>query len=306
LECGGFRRFGFLFSIFGVRRFSPLWLSFFIFGVRRFSPLWLFSTNNPPGLHCMSPLTISCIIFVCILGGALFGMVLRAILPAAHASSESRDLVKLGMGLIGTMTALVLGLLVASAKGSYDTQRNGLAQLAGNVIFLDRTLARYGTDAKEARALLRVSVADMLRRTWPQEDAESGQTEEPSSTEGRYEGVYEKIQELAPNTEPKRALQAQALKIAADIGQLRWQLFAQRGSSIPTPFLVVMVSWLALLLASFSLYAPRNGTVFITLVICALAVSSAIFLILELDQPFQGILQIPSTPMRMALEQLGR
>src|SRR5689334_4523174 len=115
----------------------------------------------------MSSLTISCIVFACLVAGSLIGMILRALLPHGHLGGESKDLVKVGMGLVGTMTALVLGLLIASAKSSFDTQRTGLAQLAGNVIFLDRTLARYGPESKDAREMLRASVADMLQRTWP-------------------------------------------------------------------------------------------------------------------------------------------
>jgi hypothetical protein len=233
-------------------------------------------------------------------------MILRAILPEKHLSSESKDLVKLGMGLIGTMTALVLGLLIASAKGSYDTQRNGLAQMSANIIMLDRVLARYGQESKEVREMLHASVADMLQRAWPQEDPTSGHTAAPSRTEGRYEGIFDKIQELKPKTEAQRALQAQALKIAGDTAQTRWLMFAQKDSSIPTPFLVVLVCWLTLILGSFSLLAPPNATVFITLLICAVAVSSAVFLVLELDRPFEGILQVSSAPLRDALGQLGR
>jgi hypothetical protein len=254
----------------------------------------------------MSTLTISGIIFACIFGGALLGMLLRARLPDEHLSADSRDVVKLGMGLIGTMTALVLGLLVASAKSSYDTQRNGVAQLAANVIMLDRTLARYGQDSKDTRELIRTSLADMLQRTWPEESPRSEQTEAMSGTEGRYEAVYEKIEELTPKTDAQRNLQAQALKIGTDIGQTRWLLFSQKGSSIPTPFLVVMVSWLVLILGSFGLFAPRNAISLLTLLVCALAVSSAIFLILELDRPFNGMIQISSAPLRNALAQLGR
>jgi hypothetical protein len=254
----------------------------------------------------MSPLTISGIVFACIFGGTVLGMILRALLPEKHLSGESKDVVKLGMGLIGTMTALVLGLLIASAKGSFDTQRNGLAQMSANVIFLDRTLAHYGPETKDAREMLRASVADFLQRTWPGENSGSGQPHERSRTEGRYEGFYEKIQEFAPKNDAQRALQAQAMKTAFDITQTRWLLVAQEGSSIPTPFLVVMVAWLTLILASFALFAPPNATVFITLLVCALAVSSAVFLILELDRPFGGIIQVSSDPLRRALAQLGR
>jgi hypothetical protein len=215
-------------------------------------------------------------------------------------------IVKLGMGLIGTMTALVLGLLIASAKSSFDAQRTGLNQLSANLILLDRALAHYGPESKNARDMLHASVVDMLQHTWPQENPQSGQADVKSQTEGRYEGLFEKIQELAPKNDSQRALQAQALKTGADIAQMRWLMFAQKGSSIPTPFLVVMVAWLALLFASFSLFAPPNPTVVSTLLICALAVSSAIFLILELDRPFAGIIQVSSEPVRTALVQLGR
>ncbi len=254
----------------------------------------------------MSSIAISGIVFACIFAGTLLGMILRAVLPEHHLSSESKDVVKLGMGLIGTMTALVLGLLIASAKNSFDAQRSGLAQLSANIIFLDRTLAHYGPESKDVRDKLRASVADVLQHTWPQEYLQSGQAEAKVRTEGRYEGLYEKIQELSPKNDAQRALQAQALKIAADTAQTRWLMFAQKGSSIPTPFLVVMVCWLALILASFSLFAPPNATVFSTLLVCALAVSSAIFLILELDRPFDGMIQVSSAPLRNTLEQLGR
>jgi hypothetical protein len=146
----------------------------------------------------------------------------------------------------------------------------------------------------------------MLQRTWPGENADPGRTEPKTGTEGKYEGLYEKIQELEPKNDAQRAMQAQAMKTATDIGQARWVLFAQKGSSIPTPFLVVMVAWLALILASFSLLTPPRPVALVTLLICALAVSSAVFLILELDRPFDGMIQVPSTPLRAALTQLGQ
>jgi hypothetical protein len=254
----------------------------------------------------MGSLSISCIVFACIFGGTLLGMILRASLPERHLSAESRDVVKLGMGLIGTMTALVLGLLIASAKNSFDTQRNGLAQLSANIILMDRALAHYGPESKDVREMLRASVADMLQHTWPQENPQPGQANAKERTEGRYEGLFEKIQALAPQNDTQRAMQAQAIKIGGDIAQMRWLMYAQKGSSIPTPFLVVMVCWLTLILASFSLFAPSNPTVIITLLVCALAVSSAVFLILELDRPFEGMIQISSAPLRDALAQLGR
>src|SRR5262249_42088665 len=151
-----------------------------------------------------------------VFGGALFGMLVRTRLPEHHLSSESKDVVKMAMGVLGTLTALVLGLLVASAKSSYDSQRNGVSQLAANVLVLDRTLALYGNEVQgtpeaektqKLRELLRNSLADLLRRTWPEEYAEPGQPATQSSTEGRYEEVYERALALAPKTDTQRTLQ---------------------------------------------------------------------------------------------------
>lgn len=252
----------------------------------------------------MSSFAISGIVLACIFGGGVLGMLLRAMLPEEHFSSDSKDLVKLGMGLIGTMTALVLGLLIASAKSTFDAQRNGLAQLGANLILLDRTLAHYGAESKDARDYLRSSLADMMQRTWAPEDTSTGSTK--SGTEGRYEALFEKLEELKPQNDSQKSLKAQAMKIGMDMAQARWLLAAQRNSSIPMPFLVVMVSWLALILASFGLFAPRNALSLVTLFICATAIASAIFLILELDRPFAGVIKVSSAPLEKAMEQLGR
>jgi O-antigen ligase len=125
-------------------------------------------------------------------------------------------------------------------------------------------------------------------------------------TEGRYESVFEKILELNPKSEAQRALHAQALKVVNDTGQLRWLLYSQPERSIPIPLLAVMVFWLAISFASFGLFAPRNATAMVALIACALAVATALFLILELDRPFQGMIQISSAPLHKAWEQLGR
>jgi hypothetical protein len=247
-------------------------------------------------------MAISWIVFGVLVGGALVGMMLRAVLPEHHLSQDSKDVVKLGMGLIGTMAALVLGLLVASAKSSFDAQRNGLAQLSANLMLLDRILAHYGPEAKECRAQLRETVTTLLDQLWPENRGQGGQVE-PTATS---ESLYERIQDLSPSNDSQRTLQSMALKTGVDVAQTRWLLSAQKGSAIPVPFLVVLVFWLAVLFASFSMFARPNATVVVALVFCALSVAGAIFLILELDRPFDGLIQLSSDPLRRALAQLGR
>jgi len=230
-------------------------------------------------------------------------MGLRSVLPEHHRNTESRDVVKLGMGLIATMCALLLGMLVASAKGSYDTQKSELTQLTSRIGFLDSTLAHYGPETREARASLRDAVAHGIDQAWPKDPAHA-RPAEPAAARG--DAVYDRIQELSPKNDLQRSLQAQASSMAIDLGQARWLMFEQRGSSVSTALLIVVVFWLAVIFMSFGLFAPSNATVTATLFVCALSVSCAIFLILEMDRPFEGLLQISSAPLRDALARLGK
>ena len=188
----------------------------------------------------------------------------------------------------------------ASAKGSYDTRNREFTQMSANVVVLDRLLAHYGPETKGVRDLLSRSVADAMDKI-----ASSGDVELPTSATAQ--SIYEQIQRLSPQNETQRFLQSEALKTAVELSQTRWLLFEQRiGGSIPMPFLVVVVFWLAIIFASFGLYAPLNTTVVATLFVCALSISGAIFLILELDRPFEGVIQISSAPLQAALGSLGR
>jgi hypothetical protein len=248
----------------------------------------------------VSAIGIGLIVLVCVFGGSLLGMFLHTILPEHHLSADSKDVIKLGMGLTATMSALVLALLTNSAKGSFDTQRNELTQMAANIILLDRILAHYGPETKDARDLLKGTVANMINRMWPEEG--SAPLLEPVAAEA----FYDKIQSLSPQNEVQRALQGQALKMSVDIGQARWLLFEQGGRSIPMPFLVLLVFWVTVIFLSFGLFAPRNATVIVTLFLCAISVSGAIYLIMELDHPFGGLVQISSASLRSALSQIDK
>ncbi len=253
----------------------------------------------------MNALAASAIVFAFVSGGAGFGMLLRGILPAHHLNDESRDVVRLGTGLVATMAALVLGLLVASAKGSYDTQKDGLDTITANLTLLDTTLAQYGPPTQEARAILRRTAAAAIARLWPADTSQESTLGEAEATAGG-KSFYAEVLSLTPATETQRTLQAQALAIASDLARARLLLIAQQETArISVVFLVVLVSWLVALFASFGLFAPRNATVLAALLIAAFSVSGAIFLILELDEPFAGVIQISSAPIRDAFIHLG-
>jgi len=251
----------------------------------------------------VSPIDIGCIVLACVFGGALLGMALHRMLPEHHLSAESKDVIKLGIALTATMSALVLALLINSAKSSYDAQRNELTQLSADLILLDRVLAHYGPETKQARDLLRISAAGMIARIWP-ENRSGDAVSEPTANGG--EAFYDRIQELSPQNEVQRSLQAQALKMSIDIGQTRWLLFEQNVRSIPMPFLVLLIFWVTIIFVSFGLFAPPNATVMAALFLCALSVSGAIFMILELDRPFGGLIQISSAPLRSAIAHIDK
>ena len=241
--------------------------------------------------------------FACLFGAGLLGVRVRAALPEDHLSSETKDAVKVGMGLVATMAALVLGLLVASTKGAYDTQKNEVAQMAAKIVFLDRLLANYGSESAESRDLLRRSVGSAINHMWP--DRKSSQTAQLDPSVSSGEAFFNSFQKLSPQNDVQRSLKSQAEKIATDLGQMRWLLFEQTETSISVTMLIVLISWLAIIFMSAGLFAPPNATVIIALMLAALSVSGAIFLILELDMPFDGVIQISQKPMYNALAHLG-
>jgi len=251
----------------------------------------------------MNSFATSAIVFACVFGGALLGFLLRRILPNHHLSPESRDLVKLGIGTIATMSALVLGLLVASAKSTYDAQSREVTEMSAKIILLDRVLAHYGPDAKEAREQLKEIVTLALVRMWPKNHAERSLA---AAKPFRAEVLYDKIQDLVPTNDVQRGIQNRALSIAFDIGQMRWLMIEQGYSPASLPLIVVVVFSLTISFMSFGLNAPPNGTVLATFLLSALSVSGVMFLILEMYTPLGGYLEVSDAPMRAALGYLGQ
>jgi hypothetical protein len=251
----------------------------------------------------LSSTAVALIVFACVFGSALLGMVLRAVLPEHHFSPETKDSVKLAMGLVATMAALILGLLVASAKDSYDKESSGVTQIAAKIVFLDRLLANYGPETKDIREQFRHAVERMVSRMWPEKASEHSELD-PSKS--RADALYAAMQKLSPQNELQTALKSQALATGMEISQMRWLEFEQADTSISAPLLYILTFWLAVLFVSFGLFSPSNGTVVAALMMAALSVSGAIFLILELNTPFNGILQISDTSFLDALAHLGQ
>jgi len=251
----------------------------------------------------MGSIEVSAIVFACVFGGAVSGIFLSYVLPEHHLSAGSKDVVRMAMGLVATLAALVLGLLISSAKTFYDVQSAELTEMSSRIVLLDRLLAHYGPETKEARELLRYTIADSIDRVWPQERTQSFEPRAPSTG---ADSLIVKIQALSPKEESQRSFQAQALSMVIGLSQTRWLIYEQGVSSVSKPLLVVLVFWLTMIFISFGLYAPRNATVITTLFVAGLSVSGAIFLILELYNPFGGMIEISSAPLRAALAHLGQ
>ena len=250
----------------------------------------------------MRSIKISLIAFACVFGAALLGIFLRAVLPEHHLSADSKYVVNLGMGLVATMSALVLGLLVSSAKDSFDTQSTELTEISAKVVVLDRVLAHYGPETKEVRDVLRRTVVHGLDQMGSKDG--TGQPQVAATT--GPEVLLDKIQGLSPKDDRQRSLQAEALSIGMDLLHTRWLQYAQTTTAVSVPLLVVLVFWLTVIFISFGLFAPRNATVVATLLICALSVSAAILLILEMHAPLGGLIKISDAPLRTALAHLGQ
>ena len=253
----------------------------------------------------MSSLTIGIISAACICGGALVGYALQRVLPKHHLSKDAQDAVKLAVGVIATSTALVLGLLVSSSKAQFDAMGSRVVQFGANLIVLDNTLAEYGPEAKPAREQLRRGVETTLQRLWPEE--RTGRSTLAAMERGNdIDALRAMLRDLKPITDEQRALLAQARQIASEISHSRWTVIEDAQRGLPPILLGVLVFWLTLLFVSFGLFAPRNWMVFLALIVSACSMAAAIFLVLEMNSPLDGLMKISSAPLRKALEFVGQ
>ncbi len=254
----------------------------------------------------MKAVVLSLIIFTCIIGGAVIGIFLRAMLPARHLTDESRNMVTLGMGIVATMGALAVGLMIQGAQISFSAQRDDLIDMSAKIVFLDELLADYGPGAEGARETLRDSLERTINQFWPKDGLGGAVIEPPVS---KSETLYYQILSLKPDNDARHAIRDEALSLTYDLALARDSLVMGQSRSIPGVFLVVLgiiLFWFVSIFFSFGLYAPTNGIVVSTLILSALAVTLALFMIMELNRPFDGLLRMPSDPLVEALQHIGK
>jgi hypothetical protein len=250
----------------------------------------------------MNPIGIASITFACLFGAALLGMRLRDALPEHHMNEDSRRLLQTGLGIIGTMAGLVLGLLVASATSSYNAQRGELDDVSSKVVLLDRVLAHYGPEAGAPRRVLRQTVQRALAAIWPQESS-GGPHLTPLTG---AEALLDEVGGLSPKSALQNTLKPEAMGLVMNLAQIRWLMYEQADTSVSVPLLVLLVFWFTITFIGFGLFAPWNATTIVALALCALAVSGAVIVMLEMYAPFEGFMQISDAPLREALAHLGR
>jgi hypothetical protein len=280
----------------------------FRFVMNRCSRSYLSTSGTVSRRLTMTSLDISLIVFACVFASALLGMLITRKLPVSHLDSDSKDVVRLGMGLVSTTVAVALGLLISSAKTFYDTQSNEVTQLAANYILLDRVLAYYGQETAQMRSNLRNGLANLLGDDgYLQGINKSNKTYVDIKSGATFgEDVVEKIQRLSPKDDNQRSMKAQASSIIFELGQTRWLIFEQNAVPIPSLLLLMLIGWLMVLFLSFGIFAPRNFTVLCGMGMAALAVCGAILLILEMYHPQVGLIRVSDAPLRAAMEQLGK
>jgi len=255
----------------------------------------------------MNPTIVGIIVFACTFGGVLLGMWLQKTLPGHHLDAESKDTVKVGIGLVATMTALILGLVTASAKSSYDAANSAVKRTAVEILTIDRLLARYGSETDEIRKGLQRAIGERIDMIWSQGSSQLANLDPVRSGTVREDELLSlAIRTLKPRDDSQRVLKSRALDMAETLLQERWLVFAGAETPVPVPFLVILLFWLTITFASFGVYAPRNATVLTILFVCALSVSLAVFLVLEMNAPFEGLLKISADPLRKAYASLNQ
>ena len=240
--------------------------------------------------------------FVALTAGVALGMILRNRLPKQHLDA-AKEVVRLGAGFLATLSAVLISLMITSAKSSYDTQDAQFRRLAAYLVETDQLLVQYGPETIQIRILMRQAVPAAIDRIWREE--RSASQDSAFTAASLAEQINGAIALLSPANDAQRALKRRIEEASAEIARTRLLMFADGGAAIPIPFLLILIFWLAVVFASYSLYVEPGRIVIAALLVFALSISSALFLVADLSQPFIGLMQLPKEQLRHMLGPLG-
>ncbi|MBL6459061.1 hypothetical protein JMJ55_27410 [Belnapia sp. T6] len=247
---------------------------------------------------------IASAVSLCVLTGGIAGLLLSRVLPEHHLSKETTDTVRLGAGMLSVLAALVLGLLVATARDSLDAADRLVRGLSADLIETDQALGAYGAETAPIRDLLRRYAAAMLRDGWAQSARDLLDEGQPAGA--ALQQVRRAVLALEPPDAARAWLRDQALAGSGALLKARWELLERQDLPIRPAFLVVLTLWIACIFVSFGLGAPCNATVVVTFAVCAAAIGASVFLVLEMEAPFDGLIQAARHPVEVALARIGQ
>jgi hypothetical protein len=235
------------------------------------------------------------IAFIVIFGSGMLGLLIGKILPERHIAQPTQAIVQTTMGTISILAALVLGLLVATAKGKFDTVSTQVEQLAGNLMLLDHELRNYGSDTAEARGLLRGYVVAKIKAVWPRQAGERPLLDDPTGVQ-LLEAFQLSLRGLTPKTDTQRLILADALPITGDLVKTTWRQVALAANRFTHPFLIMTQLWLGMLFFSWGMFAPRNAIVIGAMLLGAASIACTIILVEDFDNPFEGFVTVFAGP----------
>jgi len=253
----------------------------------------------------MGSVPIGAIIVAILFGSAMLAMVATRSLPEHHLSAETKSIVSVSTAVVGTLSALVVGLLISIASASFTAKAQEVTQISADVIRLDRLLRRYGPEAQDIRVLLRRYTAAMRQDLFPEASNQATDLEN-DATISVLEELQNKVLTLTPTNDTQRWLQAQALQVSGAVMAARWELGQENTGKSPFLLLVLVMFWFVIIFASFGLFAPRNMTAIAAIFLCSVAIGSAIRMTTELQSPFQGLVRISNSSLTQALEVISR
>jgi hypothetical protein len=242
--------------------------------------------------------------FAVIFGGGVVGLIAGKLMPETYNDAATRTVVQTAMRTVSLLAALVLGLLVATAKNKFDSSNMQVERFASDLMALDRELANYGPEASDIRSLLRKYTAAKIAATWPSDSAPKPALDDPPPWR-LIDAMQQQLRRLTPQSQEQRATLTGALQIAADLTKATWLQKAQESDHVPQPFVLILMAWLFILFVGFGIFGTRNALTVTALFVCALSIASAVALVDDLDSPFGGVVRVSAQPMQKALAQLG-
>jgi hypothetical protein len=249
----------------------------------------------------MSDLVISLAFFICLSGAALATLFVHPKLPIWHRDDGTRDVVRLCAGIFVVMTSLLLGLMLNSAKNTFESVDKNVHAYATELILLDRTLRQYGRETAGARKDLLAYVKQAAARMTQSDPVLGSRT-----AEAMLRDVAEDLRTLRPTDADQTTLRLRAEHLFETVFEMRWALIEQSEGTIPIPLIVLLGAWLMLIFASFGYCAPRNAVVVATLVVSSFLIAGAVYLIHDMDVPFNGTIQISPEPLMRVVAEMER